>query len=83
MGAPACVSALHQAVVQLELANRPEYIRIHLALSRVCFSPLRFNSSGNFCDSAIASRGTPSGEQDPSDAVLWDLCQCQETDIGR
>jgi hypothetical protein len=46
--------------VQLELANRPEPIRIHLALSGVCFSPLRFNSSGKFCDrSAISSGATP------------------------
>ena len=43
-----------------ELANRPKNIRIHLAVSRVRFHLLRFNSSGNFCDGgAICSRGTP------------------------
>jgi len=31
-------------------ANRPKNIRIHLAVSHVRFCPLRFNSSGNFCD---------------------------------
>jgi hypothetical protein len=31
-------------------ANRPKNIRIHLAVSHVRFYPLRFNSSGNFCD---------------------------------
>jgi hypothetical protein len=41
------------------LANRPENIRIHLAVFRVRFYLLRFNSSGNFCDGrAIRSRGT-------------------------
>jgi hypothetical protein len=30
--------------------NRPKKIRIHLAVSRVRFHLLRFNSSGNFCD---------------------------------
>jgi hypothetical protein len=30
-------------------ANRPKNIRIHLAVSRVRFCLLRFNSSGNFC----------------------------------
>jgi hypothetical protein len=33
------------------LTNRPKNIKIHLALSRVRFYLLRFNSSGNFCDS--------------------------------
>jgi hypothetical protein len=32
------------------LRNRPKNIRIHLAVSRVRFHLLRFNSSGNFCD---------------------------------
>jgi hypothetical protein len=42
------------------IANRPKNIRIHLAVSRVRFHLLRFNSSGNFCDGgAICSRGTP------------------------
>jgi hypothetical protein len=42
------------------LANSSLDIRIHLAVSRVRFHLLRFNSSGNFCDGgAIRSRGTP------------------------
>jgi hypothetical protein len=32
------------------IANRPKNIRIHLAIFRVRFHLLRFNSSGNFCD---------------------------------
>jgi hypothetical protein len=41
------------------LRNRPKNIRIHLAVSRVRFYLLRFNSSGNFCDGgAICTRGT-------------------------
>src|ERR1700719_4873426 len=40
--------------------SRPENIRIHPVLSHVRFYPLRFNSSGNFCDGgAICSRRTP------------------------
>jgi len=34
------------------MANCPENITIHLAVSRVRFYPLRFNSSGYFCDGA-------------------------------
>jgi hypothetical protein len=42
------------------ISNRPENIRIHLAVSRVRFYLFRFNSSGNFCDGgAIRSRGLP------------------------
>src|ERR1700722_8319995 len=40
--------------------HRPKNIRIHLAISRVRFYLLRFNSSGNFCEGgAICSRETP------------------------
>src|ERR1700733_12561156 len=43
------------------LADCPENITIHLAVSRVRFYPLRFNSSGYFCDGgATCSRGTVS-----------------------
>jgi hypothetical protein len=42
--------ALEIPDVELEVANRAKNIRIHLALSRVRFYLLRFNSSGNFCD---------------------------------
>ena len=43
----------------LGLANRPKNIGIHLAVPRVRFYLLRFNSSGNFCDGGtICSRGT-------------------------
>jgi hypothetical protein len=35
------------------LANRPRNIRIHLAVSRVRFYLLGFNSSGNFCDGGV------------------------------
>jgi hypothetical protein len=46
--------------VELEAANRPKNIRIHLALSCVRFYLFWFKSSGNFCDSgAICSRGIP------------------------
>ena len=52
-------SCLHFVAIA-GLANRPKNIRIHLAVSRVRFCLLRFNSSGNFCDGgAICSRGTP------------------------
>src|ERR1700676_1817629 len=52
-------SCLHFVAIA-EMANRPKNIRIHLALARVRFYPLRFNSSGNFCDGgAICSRGAP------------------------
>ena len=45
---------------RLRLTNRPKNIRIHLAVSRVRFYLLRFNSSGNFCGGgAICSRELP------------------------
>jgi hypothetical protein len=47
-------SALEIPDVELEVANRPKGIRIHLALSRVRVYLLRFNSSGNFCDAVLA-----------------------------
>jgi hypothetical protein len=52
--------ALEIPDVELEVANRPKTIRIHLALSRGRFYLFWFNSSGNVCDGgAIRSRGTP------------------------
>jgi hypothetical protein len=51
-------SALEIPDVELEVANRPKDITIHLALSRVRVYLLRFNSSGNVCDGgAICSKG--------------------------
>jgi hypothetical protein len=58
------------------LANRPENIRIHLAVSRVRFCLLRFNSSGNFCDCGAilkaAQQQAGCGEEDKSDGNLCD-----------
>ena len=44
-------SCLHFVTIA-GLANRPKNIRIHLAVSHVRLYLLRFNSSGNFCDTA-------------------------------